>query len=165
MLLAQVGMGVPAHRVRVAPVDVLFTSLNPSDNLRAGISYFLAEILRVKEAATILAQGRRALIIFDEVFKGTNVRDALDASAEVILGFARARRSGCIFSSHLAELVDVLGTTPVIRFACFDGYIQDGVPHFSYELRPGVSDRRFGLLLLRQAQVPELIARIGADAA
>jgi DNA mismatch repair ATPase MutS len=165
VLLAQVGMGVPARRVRLAPVNVLFTSLNPSDNLRAGISYFFAEILRVKEAATILAQGRRALIIFDEVFKGTNVRDALDASAEVILGFARARRSGCIFSSHLAELVGVLGASPAIRFACFDGDILDGAPTFSYELRPGVSDRRFGLLLLRQAQVPELISRIGADAA
>jgi DNA mismatch repair ATPase MutS len=162
VLLAHVGMGVPARRARFSPVDTLFTSLNPSDNLRAGVSYFLAEVMRVKAAATILAQGKRALIIFDEVFKGTNVRDALDASAEVILGFARARRSGFIFSSHLAELVEVLRSSPAIRFACFDGDIRDGAPQFSYELRAGVSNKRFGLLLLRQAQVPELIARISA---
>ena len=162
VILAQAGMGVPASRVRLSPVEALFTSLNPSDNLRAGLSYFLAEVLRVKAAATILAEGSRALVIFDEVFKGTNVRDALDASAEVILGFARARRSGFIFSSHLAELVDVLKANPAIRFCCFDGEIDHGVPHYSYELKAGVSDKRFGLLLLRQAEVPELIARISA---
>jgi DNA mismatch repair protein MutS len=162
VLLAQVGMGVPASRLRLSPVEALFTSLNPSDNLRAGLSYFFAEVLRVKAAATILAEGSRALVIFDEVFKGTNVRDALDATAEVILGFARARRSGFIFSSHLAELVDVLKANPAIRFRCFDGEIHQGVPHYSYELKEGVSDKRFGLLLLRQAEVPELIARISA---
>lgn len=162
VLLAQTGMAVPATRVRLSPVEALFTSLNPADNLRAGLSYFLAEVMRVKEAATILAEGRRALVIFDEVFKGTNVRDALDASAEVITGFAHARRSGIIFSSHLVELVDVLAQNHAIRFHCFDGDIRDGAPHYTYELQDGVSDRRFGLLLLRQAEVPQLLRRISA---
>jgi DNA mismatch repair protein MutS len=162
VLLAQIGMAVPATRVRLSPVEALFTSLNPVDNLRAGLSYFLAEVMRVKEAATILAEGRRALVIFDEVFKGTNVRDALDASAEVILGFANARRSGIIFSSHLVELVSTLESHRAIRFCCFDGDIVDGVPRYSYELQEGVSDKRFGLLLLRQAEVPQLIRRISA---
>ena len=160
VLLSQVGMGVPAARARLTPVDHLFTSLNPADNLRAGLSYFFAEVLRVKEAATILAAGERALVLFDEVFKGTNVLDALEASAEVILGFARARQSGFIFSSHLTQLVDVLRANPSIRFCCFDGEIVSGTPSYNYALRDGVSDKRFGLLLLRQARVPELIAQI-----
>lgn len=161
-LLAHVGMGVPAARARLTPLDAIFTSLNPSDNLKAGVGYFFAEVMRVKAATTLLAEGRRALVIFDEVFKGTNVRDALDASAEVILGFSRARRSGFIFSSHLAELVDALRANPAIRFCCFDGEVEGGLPRYSYELREGVSNKRFGLLLLRQAEVPELIARISA---
>lgn len=160
VLLAQVGMGVPAARARVTPVEVLFTSLNPTDNLRTGLSYFLAEVMRVKEAAEILAQGRRALVLFDEVFKGTNVRDALDASAEVIRGFAQARRSGFIFSSHLTELVEVLKPLERIRFCCFDGEIVGGSPHYGFKLREGVSEQRFGLLLLKQAEIPELLARI-----
>lgn len=160
VVLAQAGMGVPARRMRLTPVEALFTSLNPSDNLKAGLSYFLAEVMRVKEAATLLAEGRRALIMFDEVFKGTNVRDALDASAAVILGFAKARRSGFMFSSHLVELVDTLAENPAIRFCCFDGDIVDGVPRYAYRLREGVSEKRFGLLLLSQAEVPEILARI-----
>ena len=162
VLLGQVGMGVPARRVRFTPVEALFTSLNPADNLRAGLSYFLAEVLRVKAAASILAEDRRALILFDEIFKGTNVRDAFDASAAVILGFAGARRSGFIVSSHLAELVEVLRSSPAIRFCCFDGDIVDDSPHYTYTLRDGVSDKRFGLVLLRQAGIPELMARISA---
>ena len=161
-LLAQVGMGVPASRARLSPVQALFTSLNPRDNLRAGLSFFLAEVLRVKAAAEILASGKRALVLFDEVFKGTNVRDALDASAEVILGFAKAHRSGFIFSSHLIELVEILQANPAIRFFCFEGDIEEGLPRYTFQLREGVSDKRFGLFLLRQARVPELIAQISA---
>jgi DNA mismatch repair protein MutS len=162
VLLAQVGMGVPADAARLTPVQALFTSLNPADNLRAGLSYFLVEVLRVKAAASLLAEGRRALVLFDEVFKGTNVKDALEASAQVILGFARARRSGFVFSSHLAELAETLATDPSIRFCYFDGEILRGVPHYGYSLKEGVSDKRFGLLLLRQARIPELIDRIGS---
>ena len=161
-LLAQVGMGVPAFRARLSPVQALFTSLNPRDDLRAGLSYFLAEVLRVKAAAEILASGKRALVLFDEVFKGTNVRDALDASAEVILGFAKAHRSGFIFSSHLIELVEILKANPAIRFFCFEGDIEQGLPRYTFRLREGVSAKRFGLFLLHQARVPELIAQIGA---
>lgn len=162
VFLAQIGMGVPAARARLTPVEAIFTSLNPADNLKAGLSYFQAEVLRVRDAATLLAEGRRALVLFDEVFKGTNVRDALEASAEVILGFARAHRSGLVFSSHLVELVDRLASNPRISFHCFDGDIVGGAPCYGYRLASGVSDKRFGLLLLRQAGIPELVARIGA---
>ena len=160
VLLAQTGMNVPAAAARLAPIEVLFTSLNPADNLRDGISYFYAEILRVREAAEILAEGRKAMVLFDEVFKGTNVKDALEASAQVIRGFAQTRRSGSIFASHLSELFDTLRTDPAVRFCQFDGEVVGGVPVFDYTLASGVSEKRFGLLLLEQAQVPELISRI-----
>ncbi|UCC25425.1 MAG: hypothetical protein JSU98_17140 [Gemmatimonadales bacterium] len=160
VFLAQTGMSVPASTARLAPIEVLLTSLNPADNLRDGISYFYAEILRVREAAEILAQGRTAMVLFDEVFKGTNVKDALEASAQVIRGFARTRRSGSIFSSHLSELFDTLRTDPAVQFCQFDGEVVGGVPVFDYQLTGGVSEKRFGLLLLEQARVPELIAKI-----
>jgi len=160
-LLAQVGMGVPATRLRLTPVEVLLTSLNPSDNLRSGLSFFFAEVLRVKQAAQHLAEGKRCLVLFDEVFKGTNVRDALEASAAVISGFARAGGSGCVFSSHLVELADELSASSRIQFAHFEGSIVDGRATYSYELRPGVSDQRLGLQLLREANVQTLLQRIG----
>jgi DNA mismatch repair ATPase MutS len=160
VFLAQVGMGVPAARARLTPVEALITSLNPTDNLRAGLSYFLSEVLRVKTAAAVLAEERRALVLFDEVFKGTNVKDAFEASAEVIRGFARAGRSGCIFASHLSELSAVLDQEAGIRFCRFDAQVIDGVPRYRHEIEDGVSDQRLGWHLLRQEGVPDLLARI-----
>ena len=161
VLLAQVGMGVPAARLRLTPVEVLLTSLNPSDNLRAGLSFFLSEVMRVRAAAEVLAEGKRAFVLFDEVFKGTNVRDALEASATVILGFAKARTSGFIFSSHLVELVESLRESPRVRFHYFDGQIVRGQAEYSYRIKVGVSDQRFGLHLLNEAEIPGLLERIG----
>lgn len=161
VVLAQAGLPVPASSARLTPVEAVFTSLNPSDNLRAGLSYFLAEVHRVRAAAELLVSGRRSLVLFDEVFRGTNVKDALEASAQVITGFARAKGSGFIFSSHLSELADVLGKEAGIRFACFDGEIVEGAPRYGYRLREGVSDKRFGLALLRNARIPELLGRLG----
>ena len=161
VLLAQTGMRVPARRMRLSPVEAVLTSLNPVDNLRKGVSLFYAEVLRVQEAARLLAEGRPSLILFDEAFKGTNVRDALDASTEVIRGFARSRRSGSIFSSHLSELAERLGDDAPVRFRRFEGTVREGVPSFTFRLEEGVSDTRFGMLLLEQARIPELIRRIG----
>jgi DNA mismatch repair ATPase MutS len=158
--LAQLGMNVPARSMRFTPVRSLFTSLNPVDDLRGGVSYFYAEVLRVKEAATLLAGGEPTLLLFDEVFRGTNLKDALEASTHVIRGFADARKGVSIFSSHLSELSDVLADHSAVRFRRFTGSIEGGRPVFDFRIEEGVSDQRFGMLLLRDARVPELIARL-----
>ncbi|NIM47780.1 MAG: hypothetical protein GTO22_00700 [Gemmatimonadales bacterium] len=156
--LAHVGMGVPATSFRFSPLDALFTSLSPEENLREGLSYFMAEVQRVREVAQALSQGKRALVLFDEVFKGTNLKDALEASRFVILGFAKTGSSGFIVSSHLVELTSELQGIPSIRFAYFDGEIRDGKARYDYRLEPGVSEKRFGVHLLQQVGVPELLA-------
>lgn len=163
LLLAQCGMGVPARRLRFTPVEVLLTSLSPSDNLRAGLSFFQSEVLRVREAAAHLAAGQRSFVLFDEVFKGTNVKDALEASATVILGFAKASGSGFIFSSHLVELVESLREVSRVCFRYFDGRIEDGRARYTYEMQAGVSDQRFGLHLLGEAQIPQLLEQIAQE--
>ena len=159
-LLAQIGAGVPARRFGLTPVEVIVTGLNPSDNIRAGLSFFFAEVLRVKTAAQHVAEGRRCLILFDEVFKGTNVRDAIAATEEVITGFAHCQGSGCLFSSHLVELADRFRKLGRVRFVHLEGDVVDGRATYSYRLRPGVSDKRFGLQLLTEAGVPALLQRI-----
>jgi hypothetical protein len=155
--LAHLGMGVPAAAFRITPLDVLYTSLSPEDNVRAGMSYYLAEVRRVRDVAETLVGGKRALVLFDEMFKGTNVRDALEASRLVILGFAESRTAGFVVSSHLIELADDLGRQPSIAFACFPGDVRDGEAEYRFRLQPGISDQRLGLHLLRQEGVPQLL--------
>ncbi len=161
--LSQIGMGVPAERVRLTPVEILMTSINPRDNLKAGISYFMSEVLRVREAAESVASGARCLVLFDEVFKGTNVKDALESSAEVITGLGRSTRSGFLFSSHLTELGRVLQGVNGVQLRYFDGELRGNDPHFDYHIRTGVSSKRFGKILLERAGVPELLRQIHVE--
>lgn len=160
LLLAQMGMSVPARTLAFTPVEVLRTSLNPRDNLREGLSYFQAELLRVREVAVHVARGRRVFAVFDEVFRGTNLKDACDASGVVIRGLTRARRCGFMFASHLVELVEALRVDGLVRFECFAGGIHDEGAQFSYRVREGVSDQRLGLALLEATDIPELLAEI-----
>jgi DNA mismatch repair protein MutS len=160
--LAHCGMAVPARSMRFTPVEALVTSLRPEDNLRAGLSFFMAEVLRVKEVATRLASGQRVFVLFDEIFRGTNVRDALEASKTVIQGLARTRSSGFILSSHLIELADDLADNPTVRFAHFEGKIVEGTARYEFRLKDGVSRQRFGVHLLNQEGVADLLEAIPA---
>lgn len=155
--LAHLGMGVPAAHLRISPLGALFSSLAPEENIREGLSYFLAEVRRVREVAGAIAGGTRALVVFDEVFRGTNVKDAFDASLLVIRGFSRNRNCGFLFSSHLVELAHELEREPGIGFTYFDGQIQDGRAVYGFRLKEGVSHQRFGLHLLEEEGVPELL--------
>jgi len=158
--LAQCGLPVPAKRFTFAPVDHFVTGLSPEDDLREGISYFLAEVRRVKNVLQAVAAGRRTIAIFDEVFRGTNLRDALEASKAVLVGCSRAKRSTFIFSSHLVELAEELKHLSSVEFRYFDGELEGHQLHFDYRLRSGVSTKRFGMELLRREGLPDLLAAI-----
>jgi DNA mismatch repair ATPase MutS len=162
VVLAHLGMGVPARSLRLTPLEALFTSLTPEDNLRSGLSYFMAEVKRVREIVQGVLKWERALVLVDEVFKGTNVRDALEASRLVIRGFSQSRTSGFIVSSHLVELAGELNYHESIRFLQFDGNIKDGKAEYQYTLRSGVSNQRFALQLLHEEGVPQLLDELAS---
>jgi DNA mismatch repair protein MutS len=155
--LAHLGMGVPAKRLRFVPLDRIYSSLRPEESLRDGLSFFMAEVLRAKEIAKAVAGGQRALVLFDEVFRGTNVKDALDASLLVIRGFSKFRGSGFLFSSHLVELAEDLRREDSVLLSCFDGEIRDQQARYDFRVRDGVSDQRLGIQLLEQEGVVEIL--------
>jgi DNA mismatch repair protein MutS len=160
VLLAHAGAGVPADEMELSAFDRLFGSINTTDNVRLGYSYFFSEVRRVKEAAQVLARGERTFFVFDEIFKGTNVRDALDASRMVISGLAASAGSVFIVSSHLAELAPELEALGTVQLRYFDARIEGGEPRYDYRLKPGSSPQRLGLLLLEREGVPALFAKL-----
>jgi DNA mismatch repair ATPase MutS len=158
--LAQCGLPVPAERLSFTPVERFYTGLSPEDNLREGLSYFLAEVRRVKEVIQAVAEGRRTIAIFDEVFRGTNVTDAMEASLAVLEGCSRASSSAFIFSSHLTELAEALRDLDTVKFCRFEGGLDGTELRFDYRLHAGVSAQRFGMELLRQEGLQDLLASI-----
>lgn len=157
LYLAHLGMGVPAQSLRFAPAQRLYSSISLVDNLNMGVSFFRAEALRVKTIAKALAEGYRVIAIMDEPFKGTNVKDALDASLEVLLRFAERENSLFMFSSHLIEVEQGMRAWAQIVCCHFEADETAGKLRFDYRLRAGVSSQRLGMRVLREEGIFELL--------
>jgi DNA mismatch repair protein MutS len=155
--LAHLGMGVPAKRMKLGLFDRLFTSLNVSDNLPKGYSYFYSEVKRVKEAALALRESEKVFVVFDELFKGTNVTDAYDGSLLIIKELVKWKSSFFILSSHLLELGKEINHIQGIRFMCFDSRVENGKPFFNFKIKDGLSDERLGLIILKNEQIFDLL--------
>ena len=161
--LAHVGMGVSAREMELRALDGICSSLNVEDNLAQGYSFYFAEVRRVKTVGELLQRGLRLLVLFDELFKGTNVRDALDGSRMVVEGFRSWPESAFVLSSHLLELAEEVEADSALSFRCFESEVVDGRPHFSYRMRDGVSRDRLGMLILENEGVPRLLEPPAGD--
>ena len=157
VFMAQLGMGVPAASFRWTPFGCLFAGIDTTDNVRLGHSYFFREVRRVREIAQVLAGGTTAFALFDELFKGTNLKDAADACLAVLSGFSGCAGSAFVVASHLSELAGHIATLDGVVFARFGAEVREGEPVFRYLLEPGVSDQRLGMLILRRERVLELL--------
>jgi DNA mismatch repair ATPase MutS len=156
-------MGVPASAMSFVPAERLFSSLSLSDDLRSGISYFRAEALRAKAVAQAIADGYRVVALMDEPFKGTNVKDALDASLAILERLATKLDCLFMFSSHLIELSEQLSNKDQIDCRYFEAEEGEGRLSFDYLLREGVSNQRLGMRVLEEEGVFELLDRSVAD--
>jgi DNA mismatch repair protein MutS len=151
--MAHLGFPVAAREMEFTLLHGLISTINLSDQLDRGLSHFYAEVLRVKQVAEKLSTQRKMLVIFDELFKGTNVKDALDASASVIQAFSGVRDSLFMISTHILEVADLVQADCY----CFQTRLESGVPVYDYVLREGVSADRLGLIILKNSGVLELI--------
>lgn len=161
--LAHCGVPVPAKRLRFVPLGALYVTIHPRDDLRTGVSLFLAEILRVRAVLERAKSGVRTLALFDELFRGTHQDDARDASLKVLADVAGASSLILVVSSHLSDLARELEQVPGVKLACFEGGVEGDSMFFDYRLRPGVSHQRLGLELFRRHGLTDLLALFAAE--
>lgn len=155
--MAHLGMGVPATYVHMSYFDRLFTSLDISDNILNGYSFFYSEVKRVKQLAVFLANKERLFCLFDELFRGTNIKDAYEATILIASGLALWNNSSFILSSHLWEVWEKIKHFENIKPVYFESRTSAGKPVFSYRLLPGVSDLRLGLAIIENEKIMELL--------
>ena len=157
LYLAHLGMGVPAARFRFTPCQNLFAALNISDDIHGGVSFFRTEAMRMKAVAEVMNDGRRVVALVDEPFKGTNVKDAMDASWLVLEAFANAAGGLFAVSSHLIELGDALLATNRVTCRRFEAVETEEGLGFDYILRTGISSQRLGMRVLEQEGLVALL--------
>jgi DNA mismatch repair ATPase MutS len=158
--LAHIGMGVPATNMRLSFFDGILSNINVIDNIAKGESYFFNEVQRIKATIQKVSDGKKWLILIDELFKGTNVQDAMKCSSAVIEGLLKIKNSIFILSTHLYEIGDDLKKYPNIAFNFFETSVKDDQLSFSYQLKSGISNDRLGYLILKKEGVVGMLENI-----
>ena len=101
--------------------------------------------------------GGRTVAIMDEPFKGTNVKDAFDASFAVLEKLAEKTDCLIVVSSHLIELAESLESAETIKYCFFEAEEEGARLSFDYRLKTGVSQQRLGMRVLEEEGVFELL--------
>ena len=158
--LAHIGMGVPATAMQLTLFDGLLSNINVVDNIVKGESYFYNEVQRIKNTILKINDGRKWLILIDELFKGTNVQDAMKCSTVVIEGLIKIKNSLFILSTHLYEIGETLKEHENIDFKYFETNVDDEQLKFSYQLKEGISNDRLGYLILKREKVIDLLEKL-----
>lgn len=161
VVFAHLGLPVPATKAAIPAVDRLIASLGNEDNILRAESLYLAEVRRVKRVAAAVASGELVVALLDEVFRGTNVKDAADATTLLVSGLARSDFGLFAVSSHLIEVAtEQQGKNGVGNWHMQVESHNDSHT-FTYKLERGVSEVRLGMMLLEREGVVGLLERIG----
>ncbi len=160
VFLAHLGMGVPAKSMRLSTFDGVLSNINVVDNIVKGESYFFNEVQRIRNTLVKISNHRKWLVLIDELFKGTNVQDAMKCSSTVIKGLIKIKNSLFILSTHLYEIGEELKQYPNISFRYFETMIRDDQLDFSYQLKEGISNDRLGYLILKREKVVEMLENL-----
>jgi DNA mismatch repair protein MutS len=160
VFLAHIGMGVPASSMRLTLFDGLLSNINVVDNIAKGESFFFNEVQRIKNTIEKINNGNKWLVLIDELFKGTNVEDAMKCSLTVIKGLIKIKNSLFILSTHLYEIGDQLKDHSNISFKYFETLVKDEQLQFSYQLKEGISNDRIGYVILKREKVIDMLDNI-----
>lgn len=158
IFLAHVGFPVPAKSMEFSVQNGMFTTINLPDNLSMGYSHFYAEVLRVKKVAQQVRQTQHLIVVFDELFRGTNVKDAYDGTVAVAEAFAGIRNCIFMISTHIIEAGEVLRERcDNINFVYLPTKMEGSKPIYTYTLAQGITDDRHGMMIVNNERIIEII--------
>ncbi|AZO72058.1 MAG: DNA mismatch repair protein MutS [Mesorhizobium sp.] len=154
-ILAQTGSFVPAESAHIGIVDRLFSRVGASDDLARGRSTFMVEMV---ETAAILNQaGERALVILDEIGRGTATFDGLSIAWAAVEYLHQKNRCRAIFATHFHEMTVLAVKLPRLHNVTMRVKEWEGDVVFLHEVGKGAADRSYGVQVARLAGLPEAV--------
>ncbi|MBL8583577.1 MAG: DNA mismatch repair protein MutS [Rhizobiaceae bacterium] len=160
-ILAQAGAYVPARSAHIGVVDRLFSRVGASDDLARGRSTFMVEMV---ETAAILNQaGERALVILDEIGRGTATFDGLSIAWATVEYLHEQNRCRALFATHFHELTSLAERLPRLHNATMRVKEWEGEVVFLHEVGKGAADRSYGVQVARLAGLPPAVVARARD--
>jgi DNA mismatch repair protein MutS len=146
---------VPAEEAHIGTVDRLFSRVGAADDLARGRSTFMVEMV---ETAAILNQaGERALVILDEIGRGTATFDGLSIAWAAVEHLHEVNRSRALFATHYHELTALAEKLPHLANATMKVKEWEGDVVFLHEVGPGAADRSYGIQVAKLAGLPAAV--------
>jgi len=155
--LSQLGLPVPAAYMETSTFTGLVSTINIGDDIDNGHSHFYNEVLRVKQVAEKISQSQNMFVIFDELFRGTNVKDAYDASLAIISAFAKVKNCFFMVSTHIVEVANDLKKISSIDFRYMETVFDTDTPRYTYQLKNGITEERLGMWIVKNEGIVEII--------
>ncbi|UWQ58358.1 DNA mismatch repair protein MutS [Leisingera caerulea] len=160
-LLAQMGSYVPAESAHIGVVSQLFSRVGASDDLARGRSTFMVEMV---ETAAILNQADdRALVILDEIGRGTATYDGLSIAWATLEHLHEVNRSRALFATHYHELTQLASKLEGVDNATVAVKEWEGEVIFLHEVRKGAADRSYGVQVAQLAGLPASVVARARD--
>ncbi|MES1989536.1 MAG: DNA mismatch repair protein MutS [Pseudomonadota bacterium] len=151
-ILAQTGSFVPAEAAHIGTVDRLFSRVGAADDLARGRSTFMVEMV---ETAAILNQaGPRALVILDEIGRGTATFDGLSIAWAAVEHLHEVNKSRALFATHYHELTALSEKLARLTNATMRVKEWEGDVVFLHEVAAGAADRSYGIQVAKLAGLP-----------
>jgi DNA mismatch repair protein MutS len=157
VLLAQIGSFVPATDARVGIVDRIFTRIGAQDEIHAGQSTFMVEMV---ETANILHHATaRSLLILDEIGRGTSTYDGLSLAWAIVeyVHNHRDLRAKTLFASHYHELLELAEMLPGVHNYNVAVAEEGNTVVFTHRIVPGGADRSYGIHVAKLAGMPQVV--------
>jgi len=154
-LLAQAGAYVPARSAHVGLVSQLFSRVGAADDLARGRSTFMVEM--VETAAILNRADARALVILDEIGRGTATYDGLSIAWATLEHLHEVNRCRALFATHYHELTALAGKLDGVENATVSVKEWEGEVIFLHTLKKGAADRSYGVQVARLAGLPDSV--------
>ncbi|HEY4162607.1 MAG TPA: DNA mismatch repair protein MutS [Dongiaceae bacterium] len=151
-ILAQIGSFVPAKHAEIGVVDRLFSRVGAADDLARGRSTFMVEM--VETAAILNQSGERALVILDEIGRGTATFDGLSIAWACLEHLHEVNRCRTLFATHYHELTSLAARLDSLKPYTMKVMEWQGEVRFLHEIAPGAADRSYGIHVAKLAGVP-----------
>ena len=156
-ILAHIGSFVPADRLRIGPIDRIFTRIGASDDLAGGRSTFMVEMT---ETATILNNAtEQSLVLMDEIGRGTSTFDGLSLAWAAAHFMGETSCAFTLFATHYFELTALAQELTSCGNVHLDATEHDGQLVFLHAVKPGPANQSYGLQVAALAGVPREVIR------
>jgi DNA mismatch repair protein MutS len=154
-ILAHMGSFVPARAAHIGMVSQVFSRVGASDDLARGRSTFMVEMV---ETAAILNQAdERALVILDEIGRGTSTYDGLSIAWATMEHLHDVNRCRALFATHYHEMTVLSSKMDGVENATVSVKEWNGEVIFLHEVRPGAADRSYGVQVAKLAGLPAAV--------